>query len=164
MLEGSDLDAQTLPDAAQSGTPVSRHTPPSMAKHCPGTVPGGNLDMCVCVRNTHGRILKYEPTILSIYLKKIQREKMTKLDQVKCHRNHKKKGKPDQIMLSLETCSRAKGRPSATCFSSLYQHFLSWARRSKVTGGFVCVWRGAQPFCAAGLWFKMEPLNPRCQT
>lgn len=27
---------------------TSRQTPPSMAKHCPGTVPGGNLDMCVC--------------------------------------------------------------------------------------------------------------------
>lgn len=31
-----------------STTPISRHTPPSMAKDCPGTVPGGNLDMCVC--------------------------------------------------------------------------------------------------------------------
>lgn len=30
-----------------SATAVSRHTPPSMARDCPGTVPGGNLDMCV---------------------------------------------------------------------------------------------------------------------
>lgn len=34
-------------NAAHSTTLISRHTPPSMAKHCPGTVPGGNLDMCV---------------------------------------------------------------------------------------------------------------------
>lgn len=31
--------------AVQSTVPISRHTPPSMAKDWPGTVPGGNLDM-----------------------------------------------------------------------------------------------------------------------
>lgn len=38
--------------AAHSAALTSRQTPPSMAKHCPGTVPGGNLDMCVCRRET----------------------------------------------------------------------------------------------------------------
>lgn len=35
-------------NAAHSTTLISRQTPPSMAKDCPGMVPGGNLDMCVC--------------------------------------------------------------------------------------------------------------------
>lgn len=34
-------------EAAHSAALTSRQTPPSMAKHCPGTVPGGSLDMCV---------------------------------------------------------------------------------------------------------------------
>lgn len=42
------LPTSSRTNAAHSTALTSRQTPPSMAKHCPGTVPGGNLDMCVC--------------------------------------------------------------------------------------------------------------------
>lgn len=51
------LPTSSRTNAAHSAALMSRQTPPSMAKHCPGTVPGGNLDMCVCRpkerRDTH---------------------------------------------------------------------------------------------------------------
>lgn len=43
LLKGPERRA----DAVHSATLISRHTPPSMAKDWPGTVPGGNLDICV---------------------------------------------------------------------------------------------------------------------
>lgn len=46
-----------------SVTPISRHTPPSMARDCPGTVPDGNLDMCVCRKHMKTHDVKKTHTV-----------------------------------------------------------------------------------------------------
>ena len=47
IAEEAQKEAESGENSFHSTMPIRRHTPPSMAKDCPGTVPGGNLDMCV---------------------------------------------------------------------------------------------------------------------